>query len=157
MTRETRLRSRPRADRRQALTIAASAGLGPALLAACGSDDGSDPAGPGSDEALGTGHTAAEPPRGRIAGTSDVPVGGGVIFPDQQVVVTQPAEGEFRCFTAVCTHQGCIVSSVQAGGIRCECHGSAFSIEDGSPVNPPATVGLAAYDVTVDGEEISIA
>ena len=56
--------------------------------------------------------------------------------------MTQPTEGEFKCFTAVCTHQGCIVSSVQAGGIRCECHGSAFSIEDGSAVNPPATEPL---------------
>jgi len=84
-------------------------------------------------------------------------VGGGVIFPDQQVVVTQPVEGEFKCFTAVCTHQGCIVSSVQAGGIRCECHGSVFSVEDGTAVNPPATQPLAEVEITVDGDEIAIA
>jgi nitrite reductase/ring-hydroxylating ferredoxin subunit len=142
--------SRP--DRRSALTIAATVGLAPAVLAACGSDDsGSDPG-----DTLDTGHTATDPPAGTLTTTGDVPVGGGTIFPDQQVVVTQPTEGEFRCFTAVCTHQGCIVSSVAIEGIRCECHGSAFSIEDGSAVNPPATEGLTPVDITVEGEQISI-
>jgi Rieske Fe-S protein len=74
-----------------------------------------------------------------------------------KVVVTQPSEGELKVFTAFCTQLGCIVSSVQAGGIRCECHGSAFSIEDGSAVNPPATVGLDEVEITVEGDEISIA
>lgn len=142
--------SRP--DRRSALTIAATVGLAPTVLAACGSDDeGSDPG-----SALDTGHTATDPPPGPLATTGDVPVGGGAIFPDQQVVVTQPTEGDFRCFTAVCTHQGCIVSSVAIEGIRCECHGSAFSIEDGSAVNPPATEGLTPVEISVEGEQISI-
>ena len=109
------------------------------------------------DGALDTGHTATSPEPGPLTSAADVPVGGGVIFPDKQVVVTQPVEGEFKCFTAVCTHQGCIVSSVQAGGIRCECHGSAFSIEDGTAVNPPATNPLTEVPITVDGDEISIA
>jgi Rieske Fe-S protein len=144
--------SRP--DRRRALTIAASVGLTPAVLAACGGDD----AGAGSpDEGLDTGHTAGTPAPGPLTSAADVPVGGGVIFPDQQVVVTQPVEGEFKCFTAVCTHQGCIVSSVQAGGIRCECHGSVFSVEDGTAVNPPATQPLTEVEITVDGDEIAIA
>ncbi len=145
--------SRP--DRRSALTIAATVGLGPAVLAACGGDDnaGDSP----DDGSLDTGHQATTPPSGALTSAGEIPVGGGVIFPEQQVVVTQPAEGEFKCFTAVCTHQGCIVSSVQAGGIRCECHGSAFSIEDGSAVNPPATAPLTEVEITVEGEEIAIA
>jgi Rieske Fe-S protein len=145
--------SRP--DRRHALTLAATVGLSPAVLAACGGDDtGSE----GTDDGgLDTGHTASAPSAGPLTSAADVPVAGGLIFPEQQVVVTQPTEGEFKCFTAVCTHQGCIVSSVQAGGIRCECHGSVFSIEDGSAVNPPATVGLDEVEITVEGDEISIA
>ncbi len=142
--------SRP--DRRRALTIAASVGLSPAVLAACGGDEGATP----DDGSLDTGHTATSPEPGPLTSAAEVPVGGGVIFPDKQVVVTQPVEGEFKCFTAVCTHQGCIVSSVQAGGIRCECHGSAFSIEDGTAVNPPATNPLTEVPITVDGDEISI-
>ncbi len=144
--------SRP--DRRSALTIAATVGISPAVLAACGGDEsGTDT----PDDSLDTGHSPTQPAAGPLTSTADVPLGGGVIFPDQQVVVTQPDEGEFKCFTAVCTHMGCIVSSVQAGGIRCECHGSAFSIEDGSAVNPPATEPLTEVEITVEGDEISIA
>ncbi len=149
----TAMTSRP--DRRRALTIAASVGISPAVLAACGGDENATDT--PDDGALDTGHTATTPEPGPLTSAADVPVGGGVIFPDKQVVVTQPVEGEFKCFTAVCTHQGCIVSSVQAGGIRCECHGSAFSIDDGTAVNPPATNPLTEVPITVDGEEISIA
>ena len=149
----TAMTSRP--DRRRALTIAASVGISPAVLAACGGDETATDT--SDDGALDTGHTATTPEPGPLTSAADVPVGGGVIFPDKQVVVTQPVEGEFKCFTAVCTHQGCIVSSVQAGGIRCECHGSAFSIDHGTAVNPPATNPLTEVPITVDGEEISIA
>jgi Rieske Fe-S protein len=45
--------------------------------------------------------------------TSDVPEGSGTVFRDQKVVVTQPKPGDFKAFTAVCTHQGCLVDSVQ--------------------------------------------
>jgi Rieske Fe-S protein len=143
----------PRPDRRRALTIAVSVGLAPAVLGACAGDDNGDT--PGA--ALDTGHVATQPPAGPLTKTKDVPVGGGTIFADQQVVVTQPTKGEFKCFTAVCTHMGCIVSSVQAEAIRCECHGSAFSIENGKAVNPPATRPLAEIPITVEGDEISIA
>ena len=145
--------SRP--DRRHALALAATVGLSPAVLAACGGDDSAADA--PDDGSLDTGHTASAPGAGPLTSTTEIPVGGGLIFPDEQVVVTQPTEGDFKCFTAVCTHQGCIVSSVQAGGIRCECHGSAFSIEDGSAVNPPATAPLDEVEITVEGDEISIA
>ena len=143
--------SRP--DRRHALTLAATVGLSPAVLAACGDDEsGETPGG-----SLDTGHSAGTPAAGALTSTAEVPVGGGVIFPDEQVVVTQPVEGEFKCFTAVCTHQGCIVSSVSYGGIRCECHGSGFSIEDGSAVNPPATQPLAEKQIRVKGDTITLA
>jgi Rieske Fe-S protein len=144
--------SRP--DRRHALTLAATVGLSPAVLAACGGDD--DPAAEAPVGELDTGHTPDAPDPGPLTNNDEIAVGGGKIFPEQQVVVTQPTEGTFKCFTAVCTHQGCIVSSVQAGGIRCECHGSAFSIEDGSAVNPPATAPLDAIAINVEGDQISI-
>ena len=144
--------SRP--DRRSALTIAAGVGLGPAVLAACGGDEGT---GGTPDDGLDTGHSSTQPPAGPLTTAAEVPVGGGAILREEQVVVTQPTEGEFRCFTAVCTHQGCIVSSVESGGIRCECHGSAFSIDDGTPVNPPATEPLAEFEITVEGDQISLA
>lgn len=44
--------------------------------------------------------------------SADIPVGGGTIFKDEKVVVTQPEEGTLRAFTAICTHQGCVVAEV---------------------------------------------
>src|SRR4029077_14709242 len=93
---------------------------------------------------------------GTLASTSDIKVGSGTIFPNQVVVVTQPTQGEFKCFTAVCTHQGCVVSSV-SDTINCACHGSQFSITDGSVVPGPATSALAAEQITVAGDEITLA
>ena len=53
---------------------------------------------------------------GQVVGSkSDVPEGSGTVFPDQSVVVTQPGPGDFKAFSAVCTHQGCLVDSVQPG------------------------------------------
>ena len=59
-----------------------------------------------------------------MAQVSDIPVGGGVIIDDPAVVITQPAEGEVKAFTAICTHQGCLVSEVVDNEIICPCHGS---------------------------------
>ena len=39
----------------------------------------------------------------------------------------------------------------------CPCHGSAFSIEDGSVQAGPATKPLGAVEVTVKGGEITLA
>jgi Rieske Fe-S protein len=51
---------------------------------------------------------------GTVVGTtSDVPEGGGTVFREQKVVVTQPEAGDFKAFTAVCTHQGCLVDRVE--------------------------------------------
>src|SRR5262245_32133874 len=93
---------------RRALGGLAAAGAGIPLLAACGSNDPStatDPSGTNTTAATG----GASPGSGggdALAKTSDIEVGGGEVFADQQVVVTQPKSGEFKCFTAVCSHQG---------------------------------------------------
>ncbi len=89
--------------------------------------------------------------------TTDVPVGGGVVLGDLGVVVTQPQAGRFKAFSAVCTHQGCTVSSVENGTINCPCHGSAFNIADGSVANGPASRPLDAKKITVSGTSISVA
>ena len=86
--------------------------------------------------------------------TSKVPVGGGEVLADEKIVVTQPKAGTFAAFTAVCTHLGCIVDSVAGGTINCPCHGSKFSITNGSVVNGPATSPLAPVGIKVKGSSI---
>lgn len=123
------------------------AGVALPLLAACGgSSDGSGGSG-------GGGSTAS---KGPIGSTSDVPVGGGKIFTAEKVVVTQPTAGDFKGFSAVCTHQGCPVSKIEGEDIVCTCHGSKFSIKDGSVVNGPASSPLSAVKITVSGSDLSV-
>jgi len=71
-------------------------------------------------------------------------------------VVTQPAAGEFKAFTAICTHAGCPVKEVEEQQIKCPCHGSRFSITDGSPVRGPAKAPLASVDIVVSGNDLVI-
>jgi Rieske Fe-S protein len=127
-------------------------GLGVAtpLLAACGS--GSSDAGGGSGSGGGTSTTS----KGAIAKTSDIPVGGGKIFNAEKVVVTQPTSGDFKAFSAVCTHQGCVVAEIKGKDIDCNCHGSKFSITDGSVLNGPASQPLEKLTATVKGGEITV-
>jgi Rieske Fe-S protein len=96
---------------------------------------------------------AAAPVGNALVRTADVPVGGGKILGDQDVVVTQPRAGQFKAFSATCTHQGCTVSSVANGTISCRCHGSTFDAGNGSVKGGPAPRPLAAKSVTVrDGQ-----
>lgn len=146
-------------SRRQTLAGVALAGVGVPLLAACGEDAtsssrASEPSGtPSPGGGAGSGSAGGDV----LASTADVPVGGCAVYPDAKLVVTQPAEGEFRCFTAVCTHQGCLVSSSSDGVIPCPCHGSQFSLEDGSVVEGPASSPLEAVSIVVEGDDITLA
>jgi Rieske Fe-S protein len=106
----------------------------------------------GGDSGGGGGTSAAAP--AALATTAEIPVDGGKILTDKKIVITQPVAGTFKAFTAVCTHQGCTVSTVAGGTIDCPCHGSKFSVKDGSVVNGPAASPLAAVAIKVDGGSI---
>ena len=95
--------------------------------------------------------TAAAPAGDTIAKTADVPVGSGVIV--GEVVVTQPAAGEFKGFSAKCTHKGCTVNKVADGTIDCPCHGSKYNL-DGTVASGPATEPLATQAISVKGDSI---
>jgi Rieske Fe-S protein len=106
-----------------------------------------------SSNGNGSGNGSGNAP-GVLASTSDVPVGGGTILTDKKIVITQPHAGTFDAFTAVCTHEGCIVTTVSGGTINCPCHGSKFSIANGSVVNGPAAAPLAPVSIKVQGTSI---
>jgi Rieske Fe-S protein len=84
-----------------------------------------------------------------VASTAQIPVGGGTVFPDDTLIVTQPVAGEFRAFSAVCPHLGCLCGTVANGTIDCPCHGSTFRISDGSVVTGPAAKPLTSVPIKV--------
>ncbi|MEV2217877.1 Rieske (2Fe-2S) protein [Streptomyces sp. NPDC050997] len=131
---------------RRTILLAAGATGAAALTAGCGEyggdkDSSSSNASPGQE----------------LAKTADIPVGGGKIFKDEEIVVTQPKQGEFKGFSNICTHAQCPVASVSDGTINCTCHGSKFNITDGSVAHPPATRPLPEKKITVRGDSISLA
>lgn len=132
------------ASRRCFVAAVSGAGLAGAL-AACGGGDG------------GSGGGGEPSPGKELGAASEIPVGGGKVFADDKVVVTQPQKGEFKAFSAVCTHAGCLVSNVADAAINCDCHGSRFSAADGSVREPPATRALPAVGIEVDGDRIRLA
>jgi len=146
--------------RRTLLRSAGGGAVAASLLVGCGSDDEPSASG-GSDDGAngdtGGGHNGHDGHGGQggqqLASTSEIDVGGGVIV-DEKYVVTQPSSGEFKAFSAICTHQGCVLASVADNTISCNCHGSAFSAEDGSVINGPAETPLGEEQITVEGNKI---
>jgi Rieske Fe-S protein len=154
---------------RRAVLAGAGALGATCFLAACGTDttsstntSGSDftnnPAPAGSTGAAADGGTSSKDAKSGGSGATalvavaDVPSGGGVIKGD--LVITQPQAGTFKAFSKVCTHAGCDVNKVDGGVISCPCHGSTFSIEDGSPTGGPASKALPETKVKVDGDNV---
>ena len=169
-------------SRRDVLALAGSVVVGGGLLAACGGSNSAAPApgltsaaaasaaptstaptstapvstapstGPTSAAATSAGATA----KGFSVPTADIPVGGGKIYDAQQLVITQPTAGTFKAFSAVCPHQGCLVSAIENGQIQCPCHASRFAITDGAVLGGPAPTGLPTEKVTVAGATVTV-
>ncbi|MET7527779.1 Rieske (2Fe-2S) protein [Streptomyces sp. NPDC005248] len=152
------------ARRRTVLTAGAAGAAG--LVTACGSSgdgDRSTASAPETSRAAkpsaraGAASADGSVPGGEVLGkAADIPVGGGKVFEEQEVVVTQPKEGEFKGFSAICTHKGCTVVSVSDGTINCPCHGSRYSITDAAVVAGPAPQPLAVERITVTGGTIRL-
>lgn len=151
--------STPRLHRRPLLGCAALYGVAGPILMACSSDRGDEgtdqsgtPSSPteGQEDGDGGGGQAAA-----LVAASEVPVGGGVALTDQKVVVTQPSEGEFKAFEAVCTHQGGAITRVEDGEMVCSLHQSHFAIDDGEAVSGPASNPLPEINVRLrDGQVV---
>ena len=137
-----------------AITACGAGGSSSSPAAGMTSTAGSDPTiatiPSASSKASAAGSAAAD----ALASTSEIPVGGGKIFDTQVVVVTQPTAGEYKAFSAVCTHMGCIVNQISKGTIDCPCHGSQYSITTGAVVAGPAPRPLPAKQIKVSGGSI---
>src|SRR6266496_996774 len=103
---------------RRAVLAGAAGATAAAALAACGTSTGGSDTGSGSGATTGAAGGATTGVGGAaLAKKSDIPVGGGKIF-NQAIVVTQPTAGDFKAFSAICTHQGCPVNEVKNGTIN---------------------------------------
>ncbi|MGK5440555.1 Rieske (2Fe-2S) protein [Micromonospora sp. URMC 105] len=142
-------------SRRAVLAGAGGVGVG-ALLTGCQTYGEATPAAP-APEAAGPAAGGSGAPAKPLATLADIPVGGGKIFAAQGVVLTQPAEGTIKAFSAKCTHQGCTVTAVRDGSIVCACHNSVFDIADGSVRSGPAGGPLPEAAVSVEGNSIRLA
>ena len=140
-------------SRRNALAGAATVGIGLPLLAACsgGSDDSAnDPSASGGSGATASGDRAGahrRHPGGRWHGLQRREGRG------------HPADqGRLQGLHRDLHPPGLPVADVADGTINCTCHGSQFSIEDGSVARAGRrTAPLAAIDLTVKGGKIPCA
>jgi Rieske Fe-S protein len=89
-----------------------------------------------------------------IAALDKVPQGGGVVV--GKLVLTRGSADDVHAFSAVCTHQGCLVDRVANGTIDCPCHGSKFDATTGKVLAGPAPSPLVEVAVSVrDGSVYS--
>jgi thiosulfate dehydrogenase (quinone) large subunit len=99
---------------------------------------------------------AAAPLPGRhIVAAADVPTGRAVRFSDTNgdpAWLLHETNGDFRAFSAICTHAGCSVD-LSGGEFVCPCHGGRYSARDGSVLGGPPPSPLPAVPVkVVDGD-----
>jgi Rieske Fe-S protein len=146
----------PRRTVLRGVAAAGAIGVATPLIAACGGGGSSSSSSP--DPSAGAGGSTPGGSGGgtELTTTSAIPEGEGTVFRDQKIVVTQPQAGEFKAFTAICTHMGCTVDNVTNGTINCICHGSMYDISTGAVVHGPATQPLAPIDITVKGKAIDV-
>jgi Rieske Fe-S protein len=128
--------------------LTAGIGASAAALAACSSPDPGTAASSPSEPAPGT----------VVRALADIPVGGSVSVKvdGHPLVLAQPTAGKVVAFSAICTHQGCVVAA-KGAEFDCPCHGSRFDAATGAVLSGPATTPLAPLTVTVSGDNVTIA
>ena len=133
------------AARRTVLKGAALAGAAGLGVAACS-----------TDSKLGHAQTPTPTAPVELGSADEVPVGGAKLYREQRVVVSCPAAGQYKAFSAQCTHAGCLLDKVEGNEGNCPCHGSKFSITDAAVEAGPATRPLPAEQISVSGGAIRL-
>ena len=144
-----------------ALALAACADAEETSSGSAGTTTPSDtPATDQDSEAASESASTDGAPTGEVlATTGEFPTGGGKVVTTASgvVVVTQPADGDFKAFNGRCPHQGCPVAEVLENEIRCTCHGSVFDAQTGDRLEGPAPVGLEPVAISIEGDQIVLA
>ena len=114
--------------------------------------------GAGVTVGAGSGPALAGAPWVDVIAASEVPVGDGYFFTRyaQRWVVTHPARGGFKGFSARCIHQGGICDDVINRAVQCPQHGSRYHLRTGLVVRGPAVQGLTQQPVRVVDRRVQI-
>ena len=95
----------------------------------------------------------------RAASLSDLPVNSAKIFRFNKnpVILVHTTSGQFKAFSARCTHLGCIVQYRSEGTphFECNCHGSQFDL-NGKNIAGPAPQPLAPFRVKIEESSIIV-
>jgi Rieske Fe-S protein len=147
--------------RRAALLVGGS-GVAAGALALAGCAPGSAPDAPEATTDTDELPATTQPPDdgaaatgGDIAALSEVPVGGsvGIEIDGEPALLAQPQAGEVVAFSAICTHQQCVVAAA-GNRFECPCHGSAFDAATGDVLQGPALEPLTPIAVRVAGDRV---
>ncbi len=129
-------------SRRTALTLGGVAASSLALVACSAAGTSTPPAAEAPTEPTEVGTLADLP----VGGTASAELG------DTPILLSRVSEDEVKAFSAICTHQQCVV----AQDFGCPCHGSVFDPATGEPTTGPAMQPLPEYTVTLDGDTILV-
>jgi cytochrome b6-f complex iron-sulfur subunit len=70
-------------------------------------------------------------------------------------LVARTGQNTFTALTAVCTHEGCIVSTFQTQTFECPCHGSQYNTS-GSVLRGPATRALTQFSTNFTNNVLTV-
>ncbi|MFD8966158.1 Rieske (2Fe-2S) protein [Streptomyces sp. NPDC059568] len=133
----------PFAQRRTVLKGVALAGAAGAGVAGCS-----------TESKLGHAENPTPTAAVELGAADDIPIGGAKLFREQRLVVSCPARGEYKAFSAQCTHAGCLLEKLEGTVGDCPCHGSKFDVTTGEAIHGPATVPLPEVPVTAEGGKL---
>jgi cytochrome b6-f complex iron-sulfur subunit len=149
----------PKASRRQFCTHALSFVALASLVESCG----------GSPTSSGSGSTLPSMPvlNGTVsnntvtltvdAGSPLATVGNAALVQASagSFLVSRTGQDTFSALTAVCTHEGCIITKYQSGTYGCPCHGSEYST-NGAVRSGPANSPLRQFSTQFANNVLTI-
>jgi Rieske Fe-S protein len=71
------------------------------------------------------------------------------LMAEAATIVLRVGDAAYEAFTAVCTHEGCLVNGLTGNHILCPCHGSEYDFS-GMNVAGPAPAPLTSFTLTFD-------
>ncbi|MFB6618171.1 Rieske (2Fe-2S) protein [Streptomyces sp. NPDC085524] len=125
-----------------AAALAGAVGAG-VTLTACSTESNS-----------GNGSPAVPSAPVELGAASEVPVGGAKLYREKKLIVSCQAEGQYKAFSAQCTHAGCVLDKIEKDAGNCPCHGSRFDVNTGKVLQGPATDPLPAVPVKAENGKL---